>query len=44
MKKWLLHQCANTLAFLMFPAILYGARTWPTRNTPWSAISASSPK
>lgn len=25
MKKWLLRQCANTLAFLMFPAILYGA-------------------
>jgi len=25
MKKWLLRQFANTLAFLMFPAILYGA-------------------
>lgn len=25
MKKELLRQCANTLAFLMFPAILYGA-------------------
>lgn len=25
MKKWLLRQGANTLAFLMFPAILYGA-------------------
>lgn len=25
MKKWLLRQCANTLAFLMFPALLYGA-------------------
>lgn len=25
MKKWLLRQCANTLAFLMFPVLLYGA-------------------